>query len=199
MRKAAEPGVVEKIASFLGDNDYTRAWHDAVMVPVVGTERALINDPAQLRALAAEAASHRLADEVKAPGGYLGTPLAKEFAGLTGFPEEVDLGSQEAFDLPEGYRAGVARDLADAASEMSADKARQILEWAQRNPAARRPLSKPGAFTEMALGNAAAAYGLPAAGVGLAAWGVHDLLMAQQQAQKDSQLPLSGSGQQAVV
>ncbi len=45
------------------------------------------------------------------------------------------------------------------------------------------------------LAHRGAAYGLPAVGVGLGAWGAHDLLMAQQQAEKDSQLPLSG-GQQ---
>jgi len=43
-----------------------------------------------------------------------------------------------------------------------------------------------------ALSHPSVAYGLPAAGAGLAAWGIHDLLAAQQQAEKDSQLPLQG-------
>ncbi|MCE2835942.1 MAG: hypothetical protein LW834_02940, partial [Cyanobium sp. 49614_E6] len=54
------------------------------------------------------------------------------------------------------------------------------------------PISEAGLVAHAALSNPLAAYGLPAAGVGLAAWGVHDLLMAQQQAEKDKQLPLQG-------
>jgi hypothetical protein len=45
------------------------------------------------------------------------------------------------------------------------------------------------------LSNPAAAYGLPAAGVGLAAWGIHDVMAAQQRAEKESQLPVSGGMQ----
>lgn len=53
------------------------------------------------------------------------------------------------------------------------------------------PISNAGQWAHAALGNAAAAYGLPLAGAGLATWGVHDVLAAQQQAEKESQLPLS--------
>jgi hypothetical protein len=53
------------------------------------------------------------------------------------------------------------------------------------------PVSGPGQVAHQVLGNAAAAYGLPAAGLGLAAWGVADVLRGQQQAQKEAQLPLA--------
>ena len=195
VRKAADPGVVERIAGFLADNDYTRAWRDGVMVPVTAAERAMISDPKALRELAADAASYRIANEVKKPGEYLGTPLAKEFSELVGYPEDFDIGSQEGFDLPAGYRKGLAGNLSDSFQETSPEKAKAILEWAQQNPAARRPLTGPGAFVEATLGSPVAAYGLPAAGVGLAGWAAYDLLMAQQQAQKESQLPMSGSEQ----
>jgi hypothetical protein len=191
VRKAGDPGVVEKIANFLGDNGYTRAWRDGVMGPVGMAERQLIGDPVRLRELAAEAAAHRLAAEVKEPGGYLGTPLAREFSELTGIPADFDLGGEDAFALPEGYRVGMGHDLADAFSELSPEKARQVIEWSRVNPAARRSLTPVGAAIDLGLGNAAAAYGLPAAGAGLAAWGLHDVMAAQQQAEKEAQLPLS--------
>lgn len=45
------------------------------------------------------------------------------------------------------------------------------------------------------LSNGVAAYGLPAAGVGLAAWGIHDVMAAQQRAEKEGQLPVQGGVQ----
>ena len=189
IRKAGDPGVMERIAGFLGDNAYTQAWRNGVMSPVGMAERQLINDPVRLRELAAEIAADRLAAEVKEPGGYLGTPLAQEFERLTGMPD--DLGSEDAFALPEGYRVGMGHELADAFSELSSEKARQVIEWSRQNPAGRRALTPIGAAIDLGLGNAAAAYGLPAAGAGLAAWGLHDVMAAQQQAEKESQLPLS--------
>jgi hypothetical protein len=199
VRKAGDPGLVEKIANFLGDNAYTRAWHDAVLSPVVASERALISDPAVLRGLAAEAAGLRLAAEVKQPGEYLGTALAKEFSGLTGIPEDFDIGSAEAFARPEGYRAAIQGNLADAFDGASPDGMKRVLEWAQRNPAARKPLSAPGGAVALGLGNPAAAYGIPAAGLGLGVWAAHDVLLAQQQAEKESQLPMSASEQRIVA
>lgn len=52
--------------------------------------------------------------------------------------------------------------------------------------------SRPGLLANALLANPVAAYGLPAAGVGLAAWGIHDVMAAQQRAEKESQLPMSG-------
>jgi len=43
-RKAAEPGVVERIASFLADNDYTRAWDGAVQAGVRPLDRLIASD-----------------------------------------------------------------------------------------------------------------------------------------------------------
>ena len=54
------------------------------------------------------------------------------------------------------------------------------------------PISESGRFVHELLANPVAAYGLPAAGVGLAAWGIHDVMAAQQRAEKESQLPMSG-------
>lgn len=54
------------------------------------------------------------------------------------------------------------------------------------------PISEPGRFVHELLANPIAAYGLPAAGVGLATWGIHDVMAAQQRAEKESQLPVSG-------
>ncbi len=107
------------------------------MVPVGMAERRMNGDVESLRGLAAELAGERLAAEVKQPGGYLGTPLAESFAKVSGIPADFNLGSQAAFALPEGYRVGIGRDLADSFSEVSAEKARAIIEWAQQNVAAR--------------------------------------------------------------
>ncbi len=55
--------------------------------------------------------------------------------------------------------------------------------------------SKPGLLANALLANPVAAYGLPAAGVGMAALGIHDVLTAQQRAEKEGQLPLQGGVQ----
>ena len=57
------------------------------------------------------------------------------------------------------------------------------------------PVSQAGQAVHWALANPVMAYGLPAAGAGLAAWGLHDVLTAQQRAEKESQLPLQGGMQ----
>jgi hypothetical protein len=191
-RMAGSPGVRERVLGFLGDNAYTRAWRDGVMVPVGMAERRMNGDVESLRGLAAELAGERLAAEVKQPGGYLGTPLAESFAKVSGVPADFDLGSQAAFGLPEGYRVGIGRELAGSFSEMSPEKARAVIEWAQQNAAARRPMTTAGGAVELALAGAPAAYGVPLMGAGLAAWGVNDVLAAQRAAEEERRGHLMG-------
>lgn len=191
-RKAAEPGVVKRIASFLGDNDYTRAWDQAAQAVVRPVDRLIASDHDRIRGLApvfgrTAAAEGGLGPELRKhmaildPTGAMAQKAEKDLVGYvdrkmmeTGLSAE-DVVTTLAIDklMPDGATPETLRRYDDA-----------------YGPA--KPVSELGLLAHGLLGNPVTAYGLPAAGVGLAAWGIHDLLAAQQQAEKESQLPLQG-------
>jgi len=225
-RKAGDPGLVERITSFLGDNGYTRAWNDAVTAGLRPIDRTVADDEDRLSGVARGLApAFRQAVE-SSPGEYeplidsQGSAVSDFGRGLN----RIDPGGQllAAYDKPVRppteddqypplmYHAvyGASRNLADRGEgELDELLAASVLQGAQKyghDPEAVRKLVAEGAVPESylmnrgvaavrhVLGNPYAAYGLPAAGVGLAAWGIHDVMAAQQQAEKESQLPLQG-------
>jgi len=196
-RKAASPGIVEKITEFLADNALTQGWRRAVSAPIYGMERALYGDVELLRGKVAKAAATRLAAEVKEPGQYLGTLLAKEFGDL--LKTNYDFGAKEAFADADGYLKNVGGNLAAAFQDgqTSPEVLHQVMDWARRHPAGDRALTAPGSAAQLLLGNPVMAYSAVTAGGALgtaAAIEAYDWWMAQQQqAQKDRPLPLQGS------
>ncbi len=191
-RKAAEPGVVERIASFLADNDYTRAWDGAVQAGVRPLDRLIASDedlmkgaaPAFGRAAAMDGGIGPVLREHMAVLDPTGGMAAKVEKDLVGY---VNRKVEELGVTPEDAVRTVAINnlMPDYATP-------ETLRRYDRAYGPSMPVTGSGLALHAALSNPLAAYGLPAAGVGLAAWGVHDLLMAQQQAEKDKQLPLQG-------
>jgi hypothetical protein len=191
-RKAAEPGVVQKIASFLGDNGYMRAWDGAARAGLRPLDRLIASDQDRVRALAPVFGRAAAAD------GGVGPVLREHMAMLdpTGAMEKDVLEKLPGFVDAKMQQTG--RSAGDIVTQVAFN--RVLPEFATPETLRRydeahgpsMPISEAGLVAHAALSNPLAAYGLPAAGVGLAAWGVHDLLMAQQQAEKDKQLPLQG-------
>jgi hypothetical protein len=186
-RKAADPGIVEQIAGFLGDNGYTRAWNDAVQGGLRPMDRMLASDeelaahltPTLRKTEADPAELQRHLDVLQADGR--GAQTYKEAVMdwiVNRGDEETDMEQK----LTNAIGLGYLKEKVGRKGMLAYDAAHGPAYMA----------SKPGLVASTALANPYAAYGLPAAGVGLAAWGIHDVLAAQQQAQKDSQLPLQG-------
>jgi hypothetical protein len=191
-RKAAEPGVVEKIASFLGDNGYTRAWGDAAVAGLRPLDRLMASDQDRVRAAAP------VFGRAAAVDGGIGPVLREHMAMLdpTGAmteKAEKDLAGYVNRKVEEHRISPEQAVTTIALNRLIPDYATpETLRRYDEAHGPSMPISEAGLVAHGALSNPLAAYGLPAAGVGLAAWGVHDLLMAQQQAEKDRQLPLQG-------
>ncbi|MCE2839631.1 MAG: hypothetical protein LW834_22240 [Cyanobium sp. 49614_E6] len=197
MRKAAEPGMVERIASFLGDNALTRSWAETVdrhvITPVELQFVKEMPDRDRFRAMASRlmADGGRLneqglefVDAVR--HGHGDTPETRQ-AMLGLFKQDVDQPHSEDVSLRllgdlalkaegEGLRKGLdvlaPRDGRNGYTEVG----RQMRQWG--------------------LGSPVAAYSAVTAGGAMgtaAAIEAYDWWMAQQQQeQKDAQLPLQG-------
>jgi hypothetical protein len=189
VRKAADPGVVERIAGFLGDNGYTRAWARGVEEwPIIPLERMVTSDVDNPR-MQAFAKAQVLPDGSVKPGMeaiLTSVSGSKEKASqvmqalAAAEPEERGLMLASVFDQLHGKLK--PKERVDAASAML-----------PRNGST--GLSDTGELMRLIAGHPSVAYGLPAAGVGLAAWGIHDVMAAQQRGEKESQLPVSGGMQ----
>jgi hypothetical protein len=191
-RKAAEPWVLEKIASFLGDNGYTRAWSDAAAAGLRPLDRLMASDQDRVRALApvfgrTAAADGGIGPALREHMAMLDPTGAMEKRALEKLPGFVDAKIQETGRSAEDIVTQVA--LSTYLPEYATPETLRRYDEAY-GPS--MPVSKAGLLAHAVLSNPFTAYALPAAGIGLGAWGAHDLLMAQQQAEKDKQLPLQG-------
>jgi len=224
-RKAAEPGIVEKIASFLGDNGYTRAWNDAATAAVTPVDRLLASDEDRLAGVAAGVGpmlarlheswmgEHSLSDLEGTPNSYFGDGLRKidpSGALFEAYDRPVREPTEEDQYPPLAHMAAYARarvlsektgeplgHLLGASVLQSAQKygydTESVKRYSQQGGLPEKYLmTRGGQYLRTAIGSPVVAYGLPAAGIGLAGWGIHDAMAAQQQAEKDSQLPLQG-------
>jgi len=185
-RKAADPGIVQKIAGFLGDNGYTQAWNSAVAAGLRPVDRMIASDEDLSRGLVKPLHGSMSGGDFDQHLTVLdpGEDRYQRFTDAIGPGLDEVQGEPGAFDDKMIAMIGqrYLRDEMGRAAMQRYDKA--------YGPSL--PVSGPGLFAHAALANPVAAYGLPAAGVGMAAWGIHDLIAAQQQAEKESQLPLQG-------
>ncbi len=185
-RMAGSPGIRERVMGFLGDNAYTRAWSKGVDSGVITpVELAMMKGLPDDKAL---------------------EPIIKQMAGSDGqlTAQGQQLLDHVASSLDDG--AGKGQRIRDAVAAKSGDPMAlqlkqlvQALEGEELKKALSIAALRDGVvgytgpgntMRQFVLGSPAAAYGLPLAGAGMAAWGVHDVLAAQQQAEKEDQLPL---------
>ena len=185
--------MVEQIASFLSDNALTRSWAETmdrhVITPIELQFVKEMPEDGRFRAFAS-----RLVEDNGALN-QRGTAFVDAVREGKGDTPEVKQSVADLFasDLGQEHSQAVnirlLHELALKAEGEGLKKGLDVLA----------PRDGRNGYTELGrqmrqygLGSPVAAYGLPAAGVGLAAWGIHDVMAAQQQAEKESQLPLQG-------
>ena len=184
--------MVEKIASFLGNNDYTRAWDSAVQAGVRPLDRFIASDEDLMKGAAPVFGRAAAAD------GGIGPTLREHMAVLdpTGAMERRALEKLPGFvDKTMRETGRSAEDIATQAAlnvYLPENATSETLRRYDRAYGPSMPVTGSGLALHAALANPVVAYGLPAAGIGLAGWGIHDVMAAQQQAEKESQLPLQG-------
>jgi len=183
--------MVERIASFLGDNALTRSWADSVGNSVNWVERQVVDDD-ELRQVIANGVARKqtgdvVSDEVLAQLQRIkGGPIDR--AVLDGLMAEHQAG-------PADYIGNAARGYAEQ-SGLSRDRLKQLAAEQQGSQSQR---TQAGQWTSTLLGHPVMAYSAVTAGGALgtaAGLKAYDWWLAQQQqAQKDSQLPLEPASQ----
>lgn len=199
-RYAGDGGQVDKILASIGDNAYTRAWSDATAGAVRPLDRAIASDSDKL-AGSLRAIQGVIDEGVAAAGGKglsaeAGQELLQHLNALDpsgGLASRAQAGIQQAFERAKSGSTTVGREF--AAAVFDARKDLQVADLdkyvAQHPPSDAHMLTNAGTYAHALLGSAPAAYGVPAAGVGLAALALNDYLASQQQGEKESRLPLS--------
>lgn len=196
MRKAADPGMVERIASFLGDNALTRSWAETVDRHVITPVEGMVMGDEDLKLKLAKVVRERTPEngvltpqQLKAFELLKGAPLADGFQARIGESENpvTAVGDQahgfiDTYATPRSRQQEVAALLADG----------------------RVGLTETGDYVrQFGLGSPVAAYSAVAAGGALATKAGLDAydwwLAQQQQASKDAQLPLQGGSPQAAL
>jgi len=189
MRKAADPGMVERIAGFLSDNALTRSWRETMDRHVISpVERMMINDADMQKGVAMMVADRLPAD------GALGPEQIRAIEALKGGSFDVERANaliaeknsrEDAMDLIASMANNVMTD------DYSRDRASRAAEALING---RTGLTAFGDdMRQLGLGSPVAAYSAVTAGGAtgtVAAMQAYDWLMAQQQAQKESQLPV---------
>lgn len=175
---AQQPGLME----WLGDNEFTRGWSD-LAARALGPVDGMMASDADLRSALARqyGARPEVRGEMLQSMGVAG--VADEAAALQ---QVIDLAAQNGVRLtPEEAAQQLFRDA------LAKDVGREQLQKGMSGYGPGLPVSQAGQVAHAVLGNPAAAYGIPLAGAGVAALGVDGVLRAQQQAEKESMLPLS--------
>jgi hypothetical protein len=196
MRKAAEPGMVERIASFLGDNALTRSWAETVDRHVITPVEGMVLGDEDLKLQLAKVVRERTPEngvltpqQLKAFELLKGAPLADGFqARISEFENPVAAVGDQAHGVIDAYATPRSRQQEVAA--LLAD--------------GRVGLTETGDYVrQFGLGSPVAAYSAVAAGGALATQAGLDAydwwLAQQQQASKDAQLPLQGGSPQAAL
>jgi hypothetical protein len=169
---------------YLLDNPLTQGWSQAVDRLVVGpVERAFLNDE-DLRQQVSKLVRERTPDS-----NVLSEQQLKAFEILKGAPGNSSV-LQEKMQSEVDPRKYIGDQVFGAIEKYKPSRARQG-EVAALLADGRVGLTKGGDYMrQFGLGSPAAAYGAVAGGGALAAYGVHELLQAQQRAEKEAQLPL---------
>jgi hypothetical protein len=169
--------------SSLGDNEYTRGWSELVANVLRPVDRMVASE-ADLRS--ALAVRYGAGDAELRSGMLKGMGVEEVLDEAKALETVMAAAAQQGIQLtPEQAAQALFRD------KLSVSADRAALSRGMDGYGPSLPVSGAGQAAYGVLGNAPVAYGLPAAGVGLAAWGVADVMRSQQQAAKESQLPLA--------
>lgn len=185
-RMAGSPGIRERVMGFLGDNAYTRAWSKGVDSGVI--------TPVELAMMKGWPEEERMGQVMKRMTGPDGQLTDQGQGLLDHVVRSLDDGAGKG-EKVRGLMSGKSGDelayvLGEAAKKLEGEQLREAMGLAALRDGVVGYTAAGDTARQFVLGTPAAAYGLPLAGAGLAAWGVHDVLAAQQQAEKESQLPL---------
>jgi hypothetical protein len=190
VRKAGDPGMVERIAGFLADNALTRSWSDTVNRHVLGPlERMTVSDEVLREMLPAMVAGSGEWN------GRLNGVQVKALEALKG--EAVNVAGVE-----EAVRAApnAAQEVKDQAvaflNSYTPSREAQLRAAQVLMDRSNRGIEKDWTYARTLLGSAPVAYSLVGAGGAMgtaAALEAYDWWQSQQQqAEKDKQLPLQG-------
>ena len=195
VRKAADPGVVERIASFLGDNALTRSWQDSMDRYVISpVERMVVSDEV-MRERTAQIVGSRLPAD-----GRLSLAQVRAMEALKGGKVNVDLANAAiAESASRDDAVSTAATLASNLMQDSYSRDRAAMAAAELIDG-RTGLTNAGDdMRQLWLGGPVAAYSAVGAGTALGVAGgmrAYDWWMSQQQqAEKEKQLPLTSGVQ----
>jgi len=192
MRKAAEPGMVERIASFLGDNALTRSWAQGVDNAVIRPVEKMVVDDEGLQT----AVYNQIAALTPDAGG-LSEKQLQLLSAIKGSPANAELLNEHLATAPD--RRKFVLDQGYSLIDKVKPTRDQMMGVFDQIPSdGRTGLTETGDYVrQFGLGSPVAAYSAVAAGGAMgtaAAIEAYDWWVAQQQqAQKDAQLPLQGS------
>ena len=186
MRKAADPGVVERISSFLSDNPLTHSWRDSVGGAINWGERQLMSDEDLRNTIGSvvkkATVDGQISDEqLRTLSQLKGSPIDRQELEAMAAQHEMEMGEylgQAAKRYMDKRQLG--RDELKGHLAAIQGPLQQNSEWAgMLASAATHPVA---AYSAVGAGGALATAG------GMAAY---DWWMAQQQqAEKEGQLPL---------
>jgi len=190
VRKAAEPGMVERIASFLADNALTQSWAQTMDRGVISPiERAMIGDE-ELKQQVSKLIRSKTPDD-----GVVSNQQIQAFDLLKGAPtNRVNL--QTAVDESEDAAIEVGNQALAMMNKYATPRSRQQ-DVAGLLADGRVGLTQAGDnMRQFGLGSPVAAYSAVTAGGALATKAAIDgyglwLAQQQQQAEKESKLPLT--------
>lgn len=182
--------MVEKIVSFLSDNDLTRSWAETMDGAVIRPVEKMVVDDEQLQ----RGVYNQIARLTPDDGGLSDLQL-QLLSSIKGSPANAALLNEHLAQAPD--RREFVRDQAYTLMEAKKPSRQQMLGMLDQIPTdGRTGLSEAGdVMRQFGLGSPAAAYSAVTAGGAMgtaAAMEAYDYLMAQQQqAEKEKQLPLA--------
>ena len=196
VRKAADPGVVERIAGFLGDNALTRSWAETMDRHVITPVEGMVLGDEDLRQQLAKVVRERTPDD-----GVLSEVQLRAFDLLKGEPANRPA-LQQVVAAAEDQALEVGGQALATIEKFGTPRSR-LQEAASLLADGRVGLTETGDYVrQFGLGSPVAAYSAVAAGGALATQAGIDAydwwLAQQQQASKDAQLPLQGGSPQAA-